>query len=150
MDQNQAYIFSSSFQTNLMKESREEKRKRMKAPILCSKWFLWFCFLFAGWINGIFGAGGGMVLPPALRKSRLEQHQAHATSLCVTLILSAISAGMYLAGNRFSLHSVLPYLPGGLLGAVVGAMMLQKIPPVLLRRAFGLFVAFAGGRLLFK
>ena len=122
----------------------------MKAPVLRSEWFLWACFLFTGWINGIFGAGGGMVLLPALRKSQLEQHQAHATSLCVTLILSMVSAGMYLAGNRLSLHSVLPYLPGGVLGAIAGAMMLQKIPPMLLRRAFGLFVAFAGGRLLFK
>lgn len=38
----------------------------------------------AGFLNGMLGAGGGMVVVPIL-KTRLSEKQAHATSVAVIL-----------------------------------------------------------------
>ena len=114
------------------------------------KWFLWAVFCAAGWVNGIFGAGGGMLLVPALKKSGLEQHQAHAASLFAAFSLSVVSVLLYLSQGRFSPEGVVSYLPGGVLGALTGALLMEKIPPAWLRRVFGGFLLFAGGRLLLR
>lgn len=105
---------------------------------------------FSGFINGLFGSGGGMTLLPVLKRQGLSQHEAHASSLCVTFALSLVSTGLYLWDGRFSFETVFPYLPGGVLGAILGGLLLNKIPPLLLRRFFGLLVLLAGGRLLFR
>ena len=98
----------------------------------------------------MFGAGGGMLLVPALRKSGLEQDQAHAASLFAAFSLAAVSVLLYLSQGRFSPEGVVPYLPGGILGALAGAFLMEKIPPAWLRRVFGGFLLFTGGRMLLR
>lgn len=102
----------------------------------------------AGVVNGLLGAAGGMVLVPMLRKGGTDTKRSHATSVAIILPISLISALFYLQNQRFSFTDALPYLPGGILGALLGAWLLPRIPSHLLRRIFGVFMLWAAIRLL--
>lgn len=104
--------------------------------------------LAAGILNGLFGAGGGMVIVPALEHSRLEPMRAHATSIAVIVPLCMLSAFFYLQEGSVNLAQALPYMPAGLIGAFAGAKLLPHIPENILRRAFGLFMLYGAYRLL--
>ncbi|MDR3552195.1 MAG: sulfite exporter TauE/SafE family protein [Clostridia bacterium] len=106
------------------------------------------CGLFAGLLNGLLGAGGGMVIVPLLERNGQEPRKAHATSIAVITPLCVLSAAFYLHGGSVRLSDVLPFLPAGLAGAFLGAKLLPKIPDNLLRRIFGAFMLYAAWRLL--
>lgn len=103
-----------------------------------------------GVVNGLLGAGGGMLAVPLLKKSGLEQKEAHATSIAVILPLSVISAATYLLKGSVTLSDSIPYLLPGAIGAVIGAVLLGKISDKWLRRVFGVFMIWAGIRLLMR
>lgn len=106
--------------------------------------------LLAGFFNGLLGAGGGMAVVPLFERSGLEPNRAHATSIAVIVPLCVLSAGLYLYDGSVRVTDMLPYLPAGLAGALVGAKLLPRIPAGLLRRAFGAFMLYAAFRLLMK
>ena len=99
-----------------------------------------------GLINGLFGAGGGIIAVPLLKKSGLTQKQAHATSIAVTLPLSILSVCLYVSSSKGDLLTALSFMPGGVLGAIAGAFIIRKISPSLLKRVFGAVVIFAAIR----
>ena len=103
-----------------------------------------------GIINGLFGAGGGMIAVPVLKKIGLEQKEAHANAIAIILPITLVSAIMYVLKDMVTLKDALIYLPTGVAGALVGTFCLRKISPVLLKRIFGGFMVYAGVRLLIK
>lgn len=103
-----------------------------------------------GLVNGLFGAGGGLICVPLLMKNGMERKQAHANAVVVILAVCLVSAAGYLWAGRVEMRSILPYLPGGLAGALVGTQILKKINPDLIRRIFAVFMLWAGGRLLLQ
>ena len=105
---------------------------------------------FIGIINGLLGAGGGMLAVPILTKSGLNQTQAHATSVAIIFPLSIFSAILYLNAGRVQFQDVYSYLPWGIAGALIGVWLLPRIPRKLLRKLFALITIFAGLRLLFR
>ncbi len=104
--------------------------------------------LFAGFFNGLFGAGGGMLAVPALELSGLEVEKSHATSIALILPLCIFSSVLYLADGRVQLSDALPYLPGGVVGAIVGSTLLCKLSPVWIKRIFGVLMMWAGVRMI--
>lgn len=104
----------------------------------------------AGILNGLLGAGGGMVIVPMLERSGLEPARSHATSIAVIVPLCMLSAAFYLQGGNLSFTDALPYIPAGLIGAYVGAKLLPHIPGRILRRIFGAFMLYAAYRLLVR
>lgn len=103
-----------------------------------------------GFLNGFFGAGGGMAAVPMLKMSGLKTVKAHATSLMMMLPLSMASGWFYLQSGRFRFQDVLVYIPGGIVGAVVGAWLLPRLQSKWIRRVFGLLVLYSAVRLLLK
>ncbi len=103
-----------------------------------------------GLLNGLLGAGGGMLAVPLLKKAGLRQTHAHATSISIILPLSLVSACLYLALGSVKLAAAWPFMPAGIAGALVGAWLLPKIPTHWLRRIFGVFLLWAGVRLLLR
>ena len=69
--------------------------------------------LAAGIINGLLGAGGGMVVVPMLQRAGLEPKKAHATSVCVILPVCVFSSVLYLTSGRVTLGDAAPYLLWG-------------------------------------
>ena len=103
-----------------------------------------------GIINGLLGAGGGMLAVPILKKLGLDQKHAHATSIAVIFPLSALSAAAYLMRGDVAFSDAGVYLIPGAAGAIIGAWLLGKIPNKWLKRIFGIFMIWAGVRLLMK
>ena len=103
----------------------------------------------AGLANGLFGAGGGMVLLPLLAKTAdLEQHELFANSVCIILPVSLVSAGAYLLrGGSFAAEAI-PYLLGGVFGGAIAGLTLKKLPTKWLHRVLGVFILWGGIRLL--
>jgi len=104
---------------------------------------------FVGLVNGLLGAGGGMLAVPLLKKLSLDDKEAHSSSIAVILPLSVLSALLYLWQGTVSIKSALPYIPFGIVGAVAGALLLKKLPDVWIRRIFGVFLLYAAGRIFF-
>ena len=104
-----------------------------------------FC---VGVINGLLGAGGGMLAVPLLKSRGLEQKRAHASAIAVIFPLTLVSAAVYLIGKKASLGDALPYLPAGAVGAVAGMLLLPHVPDKLLRKVFAVFMLWAGFRMI--
>jgi len=103
-----------------------------------------------GFINGLFGAGGGSLLVPALEKfAKYETHKAHATTVAVILPLSALSAVIYIWGVDVDWSAVLWVSAGGVTGGIVGAKLLSKLAGMWLNVLFGVFLAAGAIRMLF-
>ena len=104
----------------------------------------------AGILNGLFGSGGGTVVVPMLQGADIESKKCHATSIGIILPLSFFSALFLMNGLDFSWSTAFSYLPLGIVGAVIGAFLLKKIPNGLLRRIFGGIIVFSAVRLWLK
>ena len=119
--------------------------KKQKGLLKCALWGVTI-----GTVNGLFGAGGGMLAVPVLKKMGLDGASAHANAVAVILPVSLVSAGLYLAKDYVNLSDAFIFVPTGLLGAVIGTYILKKISPVWLKRVFGGFMIYAGVRLLVR
>lgn len=122
----------------------------MKQADKKKKWLSLPLGLAVGALNGLFGAGGGMVAVPMLRWLGLESDESHATSMAVIFPLAIASGLIYLHAGQFQISDALPYLPGGLLGAVCGAWLLPRLKTLWLHRIFGVVILFSAGRLLLQ
>lgn len=114
------------------------------------KHYFSFTGFLVGIANGLFGSGGGMIAVPMLEKSGMEAKKAHATSIAVTAALSAVSLLVYFSRNAFDLRSALKFVPPGLIGATVGAVILKKIANEKLKQIFGAVMIFAGILLIIR
>ena len=113
------------------------------------KWGPWICGTAAGIINGLFGAGGGMVLIPLLRKlTDLKEKEIFASSVGIILPLSGVTLAMYfLRGGKIAPQGI-PYILGGALGGIGAGVLLKKIKAKWLHRALGAFILYGGFRLI--
>jgi len=106
--------------------------------------------IIIGFINGLFGAGGGSLLVPSLEKfAKFETHKAHATTVAVILPLSALSAAVYIWGVDVDWLTVLWVSIGGVAGGVIGAKLLSKLAGMWLNILFGAFLIAGAVRMLF-
>ena len=103
-----------------------------------------------GIVNGMLGAGGGMIAVPALKKLGLDKKQAHTNAVAVILPLAVFSAALYIYEGRVTLLDPLIYIPSGLLGAVLGTFVMKRITTKSLGRIFGGFMIFAGVRMILR
>lgn len=103
-----------------------------------------------GLVNGIFGAGGGMLAVPILKKSGLNQKSAHANAVAVILPITVISAILYLTKDVVNLKDSFYYIPTGLIGSVIATFLLKKLSNVWLQKIFAAFMIYAGVRLLLR
>ncbi|MCL2077516.1 MAG: sulfite exporter TauE/SafE family protein [Oscillospiraceae bacterium] len=113
------------------------------------KHFKYILGTLCGFLNGLFGSGGGVVAVPMLRYLGLEPRKSHATSVAVIFFLSLLSVAVYALKGNLDYKAAISYIPWGILGAVTGALLLKKVPNSLLRRIFGAVVFISAVRILF-
>lgn len=119
--------------------------------LLKSKKFLSSLFgLIIGFVNGTLGAGGGMLAVPLLKKCGFEQRDAHTNAVAVILPICIISASLYLYKGHINLSDAFPFIPSGIVGSIIGTLLIKRISPNLLKKAFGVLMIYAGIRLLVK
>jgi len=102
--------------------------------------------LAAGFLSGCFGVGGGIILVPALVLFLgLTQHQAQGTSLAILLLpVFILAVWKYYGQGHVNLSLVGWVAAGFVFGGLVGAMAIQNVPDVHLRKAFALLIIIIG------
>ncbi|NLK97149.1 MAG: sulfite exporter TauE/SafE family protein [Epulopiscium sp.] len=102
-----------------------------------------------GLTNGLFGAGGGTIVVPAMERIlKVEEHESHATAIAVILPLSIMSTFIYTRHQILDWKSIIYVAIGGVGGGILGAKLLCKISPQWLHKIFGLFMIAASIRMI--
>ncbi|NIA24556.1 MAG: TSUP family transporter [Gammaproteobacteria bacterium] len=102
----------------------------------------------AGVVSGLFGIGGGLVFVPGLVLILgFEQHRAHATSSAAVVVTATTGAIRFFDGGAADLRSGGLLACGAILGALVGATLMGKVPSKRLKALFALVAAVAAIRL---
>ena len=102
----------------------------------------------AGFLSGTIGIGGGLLFVPTMTVGlRLSQAVAQGTSL-VAIIPTAIVGGVshLLRGNVLREPALLMG-GGGVVGAIIGALVAVEVPGPVLARVWGAFLVFSAYRL---
>ena len=102
----------------------------------------------AGAINGLFGAGGGMILVPMLgSSSELSPEEVFSSSIVIILpicIVSLVSS----AHGGLPWSEAWPFLLGGIPGGLLAGILGRRIPTVWLHRFLGGLILYGGIRYL--
>ena len=104
----------------------------------------------AGVFAGMFGIGGGLIIVPALALLYgMKQHAAVGTSLGALLLpVGALSAWVYWRNGNVNVKYSVLLAAGLLVGAFVGAKLVEPISDLTLRRMFGAFLLIVSVRML--
>lgn len=112
-------------------------------------WGIALAGLGAGAVNGLFGAGGGMVLVPLLTLlSDLEEDEIFSSSLAIILPICIVSLTVTALTGTVAWSDSVPWLFGSAAGGLIAAKWGQKIPAVWLHRGLGILIVWGGFRYL--
>ncbi len=103
---------------------------------------------FAGFINGLAGTGGGVLLVFLLTRLAFPADKTFATTNMTVLILSLVSLFLYLKNGTLT-SDLLPHFFGtaflpAVLGGAVGSLLLSKIKGSFLKKLFAALVIVGG------
>ena len=103
----------------------------------------------AGAVNGLFGAGGGMVLVPLLSLNHsLEEQEVFPSSVGIILPICIVSLLLSPIPTKSAWVSAWPYLAGSCAGGVLAGVLGKHIPTVWLHRLLGILLLWGGIRYL--
>lgn len=103
----------------------------------------------AGFLSGLFGVGGGILIVPALvLVLRFEQRLAHGTSLAAVLPIAVSSLASYAIEDKVDWPVGLWLALGAIGGAVVGTYILHRLPHDALAVGFAVLLIATAARLL--
>lgn len=105
--------------------------------------------LGAGTVNGLFGAGGGMILVPLLMKlTDLEEQEIFPASISIILPICLVSLGVSAIHRPLPFAQAVPYLIGSAIGGILAGVLGKRIPTLWLHRVLGLLILWGGVRYL--
>lgn len=122
--------------------------------------FIFICMLLgicAGFLAGLLGIGGGMIIVPALTwllplagiEESLVMPMALGTSLSVIILTSLSSTRIHLKKGNIPWSIVRLIVPGLMLGAALGGGISQYIPALILRILFVFMALFTAAKMWF-
>lgn len=99
----------------------------------------------AGFLSGLLGVGGGIIIVPLLvMYAGLSQHQGHATSLAAIVPIAAVGAATFAFNGEIDFGVAALLSLGALLGAPLGAKIMLASSERTLRALFaGLMIVSA-------
>ena len=101
--------------------------------------------LAAGFLSGLFGVGGGIIVVPALLLLGIDQRLAAGTSVAAILPTSIVGATGYAVSGNVDWIAGALLAVGIVVGAQLGSYLLAKLPIAVL---FWFFVAFLGATIV--
>lgn len=97
--------------------------------------------IVVGLVTGIVGAGGGFLVVPALALlGGLSMPLAIGTSLVVIALKSFAGFAGHLGHASVDWPLTLAVTVAAVIGSVIGGRLVDRIPPAMLRRGFGVFI----------
>ena len=106
--------------------------------------------LFSGFVNGLFGSGGGILLVPIFNNLvNTEEHKSHATALAIIFFLTTTSSIFYVSSGVYDTSLTIKVGIGSIIGGYIGAKLLSKVNGKFLRITFGLIMVIAALRMVF-
>jgi uncharacterized membrane protein YfcA len=115
--------------------ARPESLTRNAAPVLLA------AGATAGFLSGLFGVGGGLIMVPALvLLVGLTQHRAHATSLAAIIPIAVVGAVIFGRAQSVDLVAAALLVAGSLAGVQVGTRLMERLSGARLTLVFGGFV----------
>ena len=107
--------------------------------------------LIAGIFSGSLGIGGGIIMVPSMVLFfGLTQHQAQGTSLAVMLPpVFFFAVWRYYSHGHVNIPMAIFTSIGLIVGAYLGANLIQGVSEVALKRAFGILLIFVGIKMVF-
>jgi uncharacterized protein len=104
----------------------------------------------AGYISGLVGIGGGVVIVPALvYMASLSQQTAQGTTLAMLLLpIGALAVWNYMKAGHVDWRLALMLSAGYVVGSWFGSKLALSLSAADLKRVFALFLLVMAGKLL--
>lgn len=105
--------------------------------------------IMAGFISGLFAAGGGMIVVPAfVHIFKLDEAEARATSVFAILPM-VITSGLFYYNNNYIDWSIgIKCAIGGIIGGFIGAKLLKKLSDKVLKIIFIIFLMYVSIKMI--
>lgn len=105
--------------------------------------------LVAGVICGLFASGGGLILVPAfVYLLQMEDKKARGTAVFCILPMVVTSSIFYYKDRYMDWKIGICCAIGGILGGMVGAKLLKKIPTKYVRILFTIFLFYVSIKMM--
>lgn len=105
--------------------------------------------VIGGFLSGMFGVGGGIVMVPLLvGLAKMDQRRAAATSLVAIVPASLVGATTYALNGHTDFVAGGFIVVGAVVGAIIGTRLLRRIPLSWLRWMFIALLVVVAARLL--
>lgn len=106
--------------------------------------------LCAGILAGSFGIGGGtLIVPLLIIVFSQTYHHAVGTSLMVIIAISVAGAYRHWTLDNVNLKIAFFMALGGIIGAILGANIVENLSPVFAKKALAIFLVISAIRLWF-
>lgn len=107
--------------------------------------------LVAGIMSGLLGIGGGTIVIPALIYIfGMSQHLSQGTTLAMMIPpIGILAAWYYWKNGSVNIGWAAFLCLGFVIGGLIGAHYAQQIPPILLRKIFGIFFLLIALKMIF-
>lgn len=107
----------------------------------------------AGFVNGLLGAGGGIIVTYFLSKKfdTDDKNDVFANAVATMLPVSVFSFAFYILKDYFPIDSsILSLFPAALIGGILGAFLLTKIKFKFTKIIFSILVIVSGIMMIFR
>ena len=103
----------------------------------------------SGLVGGLFGGGGGIMIVPTLTEiNKVDTKRAHATAILSILPLTIASSIVHFQGGNYD-NTIFCYtVIGSIVGGLIGASLLKKLPTKLITFIFSIVMIIAGVQML--
>lgn len=103
----------------------------------------------AGAVNGLLGAGGGMLLVPLLGLlTDLEDWEVFPASVSIIAPVCIVSLAITWQPKTMPWNIALPYLIASAVGGIAAGFLAKKVPTLWLHRLLGILIIWGGFRYL--
>jgi hypothetical protein len=103
----------------------------------------------AGFLSGLFGVGGGILIVPFLvLLTGMSQRLAHGTSLVAIIPIAASGVVGYVLADKVDYTAGACIAVGGMAGAILGTKALHALPQHVLRIVFALVLLVTAARMI--
>ena len=117
---------------------RDKIRRRIYSPVIV------LAGLFAGVVNGLLGAGGGVIMlylvQYVMGKESESQKDAFASVVAVILPVSIVSAVSYGAAGNIDMSMIQVLAIPALVGGALGAYLTDRLPCGIIRGVFAILL----------